>query len=187
MIKFQDGFDDLVIANKKNFTTVFVPDEKIQKIKSFTKDLIAAKKTESHHIRDPHQEEKRWLTGISGEAACEELLGLNIIDWSIGASAKFHVSDLKSEGYNLGVKTVEWGKFHVIFKVSRCPQILVFKISENEFKICGVANELCLNSFQDINLILSPYLRSRGTKTAFIGYGKIKPIYNIDDISKYRC
>ena len=84
-------------------------------------------------MRDPFQEEKRWFTGFCGEAACEELLGIEIIDWSIGSSEKYHVSDLKEQGYNVGVKTVEWGKFHVIFRTSRSPQIMVFKMKDVDF------------------------------------------------------
>ena len=186
MSKFQTGFNELVLPYEKKFRKVIVPEEKIQKIKLFTKQLISAKKNEDHHMRDPFQEEKRWFTGISGEAACEQLLDLEIIDWSIGASSKFHISDLKNEGYDLGVKTVEWGKFHVIFKVSRSPQIIVFKISDTEFRICGIADIQCLNSNQDLNLILSPYLRSRGSKTAFTGYEELKHISCLDDLSPYK-
>ncbi len=87
----------------------------------------------------------------------------------------------------MGIKTVEWGKFHVIFKISRYPQILVFKISDQEFKVCGLAPTEILNSQQDINLILSPMLRQRGTKTAFIGYRKLEPVVSISDLSKHRA
>ena len=44
------------------------------------------------------------------------------------------------------------------------------------FYICGLATVEVLNKYQSLDLILSPSLRKRGTKTGFYGFHKlIKP------------
>ena len=182
--EMKDKFTSDVVPLRDTFVSVTLSEEKILKVKRFVQQLIQAKIKERHHIRDPYNEEKRWTTGFGGEAACEKLLNLNIIDWTIGKSSKYHVSDLNPT-HNLGIKTVEWGKFHVIFRRSKDPQILVFKMTDREYLICGIASIDILNKHQDLNLILSPSLRAKGTKTAFTGYNHIKTIHKKDDIKQY--
>ena len=83
---------------------------------------------------------------------------------------------------NLNTKTVEKEKFPVIFRKSYKPEIIVVKQSDRVFYICGLATVEVLNKYQSIDLILSPSLRKRGTKTGFYGFHKlVRP----DGIKKY--
>ena len=62
------------------------------------------------------------MTGLLGELALEYTLGIKFIDWSIGKSADYHIPDIP--GYKVGIKTVEYGKFPIIFKKNYYPQII---------------------------------------------------------------
>lgn len=172
-----------VIPYKYNYTPLMVPDEKLLDIESFCLKVIEAKKSEQHHQSDPNQEFKRFYTGITGEAAIEEMLGVSFIDYTVGDSSTYHKSDLKSLGINVGIKTVEFGKFPIIFKKSYYPEIIVIKADPIHI-VCGVATVSVLNKFQSDDLILSPYLKSRGTKTGFYGFSELIPFKSIDDLRK---
>ena len=52
--------------------------------------------------------------------------------------------------------------------------------------VCGLATADVLNKYQDIDLILDPNLRNRGTKTGFYGFKYLQPLTNIGDIEKYK-
>jgi hypothetical protein len=176
------NYDDCVRNYSSTFVKVFLSNTKVEKIKIFVKKVIKEKKNESHHIVDSGMEEKRWATGFLGECAVEQFLDIEFIDFSVGSSIKYHVSDLKNIGYDCGVKTVEKGKFPVIFRKSYKPEIIVVKQSDRVFYVCGLASIDVLNEYQSLDLILSPSLRRRGTKTGFYGFHKlVKP----DSIKKY--
>jgi hypothetical protein len=176
------NYDDCVRKYSSTFVKVILSNTKVEIIQNFVKKVIRAKMNESHHIVDSSMEEKRWTTGFLGECAVEKFLDIEFIDYSVGSSEKYHVSDLKKIGYDCGVKTVEKEKFPVIFRKSYKPEIIVVKQSDRVFYICGLATVDVLNDYQSLDLILSPSLRRRGTKTGFYGFHKlIRP----DSIKKY--
>ena len=171
MIQYKDCIDKY----QDNFTQIEVNDDVVSKVKNFVSNIIKIKKNENHHIIDSGMEEKRWTTGYLGECAVEKFIGIKFVDFSIGDSFKYNVADLKSLGIDCGIKTVEKGKFPIIFKKSYKPEIIVIKESETLFHICGLATKEVLNKYQSTELILSPYLKSRGTKTGFYGFHKLIP------------
>lgn len=128
-------YEEYVNPFINNFVKVVLNEDKATKIKQFAGEIIKVKEKENHHIVNGYHEEKRFLTGFSGEAALEKLFGIEIIDWTIGESAKYHISDLKSVGYDVGIKTVEFGKFPIIFKNSHHPEIIVIKIDDFNFYV----------------------------------------------------
>ncbi len=166
------NYDDYVRAYSNNFAKVLIDDDSINKIKSFVNCVIEHKQIETHHIIDSGAEYKRWLTGLLGERAVEIYFNIQFMDFSIGDSKKYHVSDLTKAGYNCGVKTVEKGKFPIIFKESYKPEIILVKEvrRDNILWICGLAKPTVLNKYQSEDLIISPALRKRGTKTGFYGF-----------------
>ena len=166
-------YHDQVLKYKDQFVNISLDDLTVSKIENFVKEVVRRKKTESHHFVDRFQEEKRWKTGFLGEAAVEKFLNLKFMDLSIGCSRKYHISDLSSIGIDCGIKTVEFGKFPVIFKKSSKSEIIVIKNNDFLFSICGVATKKILNQYQDDDLILSPSLRAKGTKTGFYGFKKL--------------
>ena len=57
---------------------------------------------------------------------------------------------------------------------------------ENLVFVCGLADVEVLNRCQDDELILSPNLRRRGTKTGFWGFQFLTPINSLEDLSRYK-
>ena len=157
-------YDEYVTKFSDSFKRVRIDEEYVLKIKDFAKRLSDAKAREPHHLIDYGQELKRFTTGLLGEAALEKLFGITIIDWTIGDSPDYHFPDIP--GHTVGVKTVERGKFPVIFKKNKYPQIICIRSDymENLVFVCGLADVEVLNRCQDDELILSPNLRRRGTK-----------------------
>ena len=151
------------------------------KLNCFVDEVIKTKKTENHHKVDNGQEFKRWYTGFSGESALEEYLRVEYVDLTVGDSKQYHVSDLSKLKLDIGVKTVESGKFPIIFKRSYSPQVIIVKDNDSLY-ICGMATVEVLNKYQSDDLILSPSLKARGTKTGFYGFEHLKPFNNIDDL-----
>lgn len=144
------------------------------KLDNFVKVIVGKKKDELHHQSDPFNEASRWRTGIGGEIALEKFLGKSFVDLSLGESIDYHVSDLSKLGLNVGIKTVKHGKYPIIFKESERPEIIILRLDDETFSILGLASIDVLNKYQDKSEIVSPYLKSRGTKTAFTGLHKLK-------------
>ena len=140
------------------------------------------KKEEQHHISDPYNEAKRWRTGMGGELALEKFIGKVFVDLSIGNSNDYHVPDLSKLGLKVGIKTVELGKYPVIFKRSNKPEIIILKLDTNRYCILGLATVDVLAKYQDDDQILSPSLKARGTKTGFVGLYKLKRFKNFEEL-----
>jgi hypothetical protein len=139
----------------------------------YASQVIKQKSLESHHRVDSGQAYNRFLTGVLGEIAIEEYLNCEIVDWSIGNSNIYNVADLGCIGIDVGVKTVEYGKFPLIHKQVKRPEIINLKISNNEILICGVATISNMIQYSNDDLIKSPALRRRGTKTGFYGFKEL--------------
>ena len=108
------NYETYVKPYEHRFCKIVIPNQTISNIKLFTNDLIRAKQVEQTHQIDNNQEFRRFYTGLIGEAALEILLGIPIIDWNIGNSKNYNTPDIQSLG--IGIKTVEYGKFPIIFK-----------------------------------------------------------------------
>lgn len=164
-------YDTHVKPYEHRFVEVVVPQNKILMIQEFVGDVVRAKQLEQHHQIDSGQEYKRFYTGVLGEAALEILLDIPIIDYTVGHSKQYNVPDIQQ--YGIGIKTVEYGKFPVIFKHNTYGQIINLKASDNTVLVAGYAGPYILNELQDESLILSPALRARGTKTCFYGFNAL--------------
>ena len=154
------------------------------KLDEFIKDIVAKKMSEAHHKIDFGNEAYRWRTGMGGELALEQMLGKPFVDLSIGSSDDYHVPDLSKLGLEVGIKSVERGKYPVIFKRSTKPEIVILRLADDTFSILGLALVEDLNRYQDDSQILSPALRTRGTKTAFTGLHRLKKFNNLDELIK---
>ena len=84
----------------------------------------------------------------------------------------------------MGVKTVEMGKFPVIFKKEYQPELIVVKRNENTVILCGLATVDVLTRYQDDSLVLSAALRRRDTKTGFYGFEHLQKIETLDDVRR---
>ena len=174
----QEGYKEKVINHSNSFVSIKIEELLIKKTEEFAKEIVKTKLKERHHFIDNSQEIKRWKNGFLGEYAVEKFIGKKFVDLSIGDSKKYHVSDLSKLGIDWGIKTVEYGNFPIIFKNSFKDEIIVIKKTDQLFYICGLATKETLNKFQSEDLILSPGLRAKGTKTGFYGFSDLKtPTY----------
>lgn len=175
------SYEDYVVKYSSRFVRVLIDIKYCNQIIELVEKITEAKSSESHHLIDSRNEKKRFMTGLLGEAALEKLLGIEIIDWSVGNSSLYHRPDILD--YSVGVKTVERDKFPIIFKENSYPQIIcVRKPCTNAVFVCGLATVEVLNTFQDDSLILDENLRRRGTKTGFYGFDKLIPIRSLEDL-----
>lgn len=165
-----------------NRPLVTVPTAKIKRIHEFVHAVVEQKQKEEHHKVDKHNEHKRFYTGTLGEAAIEELLGVDIVDWNIGNSDAFNQADLRSIGINAGIKTVESGNFPIVHVHPRRPEIINIRLNDTQVYIGGLATLGILREYQDVDLIKSPSLRARGVKTGFYGVQQLKPFYNLNGL-----
>lgn len=175
-------YQECVENFRDRFIKVTLKDETVDKINKLAEDIAQKKIFEQHHMRDSGSERKRFSTGFLGEAALSNILKRPIIDWAIGDSKDYNKADLSKLGLKVGIKTVGWGYFPVIFKNSYYPEIIVLKDKPNELYVAGLATVDVLKTYQDDELIVSPNLRSRGVKTGFWGFEHLKKFHNLEEL-----
>lgn len=169
---------------KENSIRVDILAEEAQKVKTFAKQVVEMKQSESHHIIDGSKQIERFFTGTLGEVALEKILGVRFVDWSVGDSKDYNTPDLKILGLDAGVKTVELGKFPLIFKEPKYPEIFMFREGISAVYVLGAASVDVLKEYQEDCLVLSPELRSRGTKSGFYGLDKLKSFSSFDELKE---
>lgn len=173
-------YDTHVRPFAKNFTKIKMSDEDIKKANKWALDMQLAKLPEYYITMDIYSSHRRLFNGIIGEMAVEKLIGKEFIDWSIGDSKNYRSPDLKSLGYEIGIKTSEYGRFSVIYKKNEYPQIFVIyrPIDQTAF-VCGIADIQTLDTYQSDELLISPALKAKKIKTGFYGFEFLKPITEI--------
>ena len=158
---------------------VSLSDQEVQKAREFARSKAVAKLTERDHQIDNRSEVKRSFTGMTGEMAVEKLLGRSFVDWTVGHSGNYDHPDLDPIGVKLGVKTVTKGLHHAINIDNTYDQILVVKINDNTYEVCGLASAEVLNKYQDASLIKDKRMIER--KTGFVGYEHLIPAEFINE------
>lgn len=184
------NYSEEVLKYKNSFIRVEISEYDISTAKEFTKLKVERKLQEYQHKIDGDVEFKRTLTGIKGEIAIETFLGRQFIDWTIGDSRNYDKADLLPLGLNIGIKTVEFGKFPVVHKVIKRPEIITILENWNTILICGLASVPVLKKHQDDDLILNKKLRDKGTKTGFYGFDCLQEFKSVKDLINctwYRC
>lgn len=167
--------------NKDKFIDIQVSEEKINKIREFAEKLVEYKtKNENIHCIDGKNEVKRWVNGLMGEAALEQLLGLDIIDYSIGKSKDYNKPDIEQLG--MGIKTSQFGQFPLVEKSDAIyPQVICIKDNYvyGLIHICGVAHVDVLNKNKTDDLVFNQDILKAGYKTAFYGYDELGSVENL--------
>lgn len=169
---------------KNNMIYINLDSKILEKIDVFARNVIKAKEQEPHHQIDSGQEYKRFHTGLMGECAIEKLFNCKFIDWSIGNSNAYNVADLRTIGVNVGIKTVELGKFPIVHKKAHRPELICIKRTESKIILCGLATIEVLDSYQDDDLILSSNLRRRGTKSGFYGFEHLIKVASLEELKR---
>ncbi|MBR1424964.1 hypothetical protein IJ579_05325 [bacterium] len=182
--QYKNDYKKYVVPFAEGKLRITVDENTIASITDLANSIIKAKASEYHHKIDNGQEFKRFYTGLLGEAAMEKLLGIDIIDYSVGKSNYYNIADLSKQGLNIGVKTVELWKFPVIHKHVVRPEIINVRRDDTTIVCFGYAPISALKKYQNDNYILSPLLRMRGTKTCFWGFNELIPFNSLDELIK---
>jgi hypothetical protein len=184
------NYSEEILKYKDSFIKVILLESEIFVAKEFAKKKVERKLQEYQHKIDGDVELKRTLTGIKGEIAVEIFLKEKFIDWTIGDSRDYDKADLLPLGLSIGVKTVEFGKFPVVHKRVKRPEIITILENWNTVLICGLASVPVLKKYQDDDLIINKKLRDKGTKTGFYGFGCLQSFQSVKDLINctwYRC
>ena len=174
MLDIKDLYQQRVSNCAGNFVKVILNPLELKYIVDTATAIVHAKLNETAYRKDGASLTKRYVNGLKGEAAVGKLLGITIINPDVGVSVDFDTPDIP--GYNVGIKTVDYGNFPVIPKENTYPQIIcICHPSANEVVyVCGLAEVNTLNTFQHDDLILDPNLKVKGTKTGFFGFSQLK-------------
>ncbi|MEK5209563.1 hypothetical protein [Psychrobacillus sp. FSL H8-0510] len=164
MKNFKDVYTEALA--KSNRPRIKIDDEMRSKVDAYIGAIIERKKEEKEYQLDGGKLRKRYETGLFGELAVEKLLGMSFVDLTAGATENYRKSDLKDIGYAIGVKTVEHGKFPIIYRNNFGPEIIAVRDGE-EIVILGVATRSVLNNMQNDDLVLDPNIKK--AKTGFYG------------------
>lgn len=175
--KYQD--DVVPFLNKAVVIELTAAD--IELVREFAKQFQKAKSFEHLHQIDDEQEIKRYMTGFSAELALEKLLGVKILDTSLGKSENYNHADLKENGINVGIKCAHYGNYPVVFKKPYNAEIVTV-LRGNKVYVCGVASIQTMLDYADDNLILNAKFRARGVKSGFYGFDQLIPFTNLDEL-----
>jgi len=175
--KYQD--DVVPFLNKAVVIELTAAD--VELVREFAKQFQKAKSFEHLHQIDDEQEIKRYMTGFSAELALEKLLGVKILDTSLGKSEHYNHADLKDNGINVGIKCAHYGNYPVVFKKPYNAEILTV-LRGNKVYVCGVASIQTMLDYADDNLILNAKFRARGVKSGFYGFDQLIPFTNLDEL-----
>jgi len=152
-------------------------------IRAFVKKVIEKKRAEGgQYFTDPTSLAKRYYTGWCGESAVEKYIGKPFVDFSVGDSQSYYVPDLRSAGYEVGVKTVNKGDFPLLEIPSpsrpTTPQVIVVRSSKSDFHICGLATYEIVNDPTNFSplLVRSGGVLENGLKSAFYRFDKLTPL-----------
>jgi hypothetical protein len=177
------SFDYFVRQHLDSYPKVSLSTNKDAQIRSFVKKVIEKKRQEGgQYFKDPESLAKRYLTGWGGECAVEQHIGKLFVDFSVGDSNDYYVPDLRSAGYEVGVKAVNMGDFPLLRKPtpssSNTPQIIVVRESNLEYYICGVATYDVVNDPSNFSqlLVRSGGVLEVGVKSAFYRFDLLTSI-----------
>ena len=177
------SFDHFVRQHLDSYPKVSLSSNRDAQIRSFVKQVIEKKRAEGgQYFKDPESLAKRYLTGWGGECAVEQYIGKSFVDFTIGDSHDYYVPDLRSAGYEVGVKTVNMGDFPLLRKPtpssSNTPQIIVIRESRYDFYICGLATYDVVNDPSNFSqlLVRSGGVLEVGVKSAFYRFDLLTPL-----------
>ena len=179
-------YEELVVKHSDKFTRIEIPQTTLERINGFAPIIAARKSSEREYQIDDMQKIKRFTTGLKGEAAIEQLLGIPVIDWTIGNTEKYSHPDIP--GYNVGVKTVERNKFPIIKKSNPYPQIVCITSDKQDdlVFVCGLATPQVLNYFQSKEFVRDDKLKAKDWKTGFYGFGHLVNVTSLADLEQWK-
>lgn len=177
--KYQDDVEPYL----KNAVVIELTPSDIELVRDFAKQFQKAKSTERLHQIDDEQEIKRYMTGFSAELALEKMLGVKILDTTLGKSENYNHADLKQNGINIGIKCAHYGNYPVVFKKPYNAEIVTV-LKGNKVYVCGVASVQTMLEYADDTLILNAKFRARGVKSGFYGFSHLIPFKDLAELKQ---
>lgn len=174
-------YQDDVVPFLNNAIVIELTPTDVELVREFAKQFQKAKSSEHLHQIDDEQEIKRYMTGFSAELALEKLLGVKILDTSLGKSENYNHADLKDNGINIGIKCAHYGNYPVVFKKPYNAEIVTV-LRGNKVYVCGVASIQTMLDYADDNLILNAKFRARGVKSGFYGFDQLISFKSLDEL-----
>lgn len=174
-------YQDDVVPFLNTATVIELTAADVELVREFAKQFQKAKSFEHLHQIDDEQEIKRYMTGFSAELALEKMLGVKILDTTLGKSENYNHADLKENGINIGIKCAHYGNYPVVFKKPYNAEIVTV-LRGNKVYVCGVASIQTMLDYADDNLILNAKFRARGVKSGFYGFDQLIPFNNLDEL-----
>lgn len=174
-------YQDDVVPFLTNTTVIELTPDDVDLVREFAKRFQKEKSFEHLHQIDNEQEIKRYMTGFSAELALEKMLGVKILDTTLGKSENYNHADLKGNGINIGIKCALYGNYPVVFKQPYNAEIVTV-LKGNKVYVCGVASVQTMLNYSDDNLILNAKFRARGVKSGFYGFDQLIPFKNLEEL-----
>ena len=183
LVRITEQYETVVVPKLASYLTIEIPTDKIAKLTDFVTRLVEYKlATDKKYQIDSGELTKRCYNGFLGELAIETLTGIDFMDWTIGHANAYHIGDLASMGYNVGVKSSELGNFPVVPNNPTRPELICVIMSDTTVKVAGLAVKSVLFDYQSDALIKSGTLSAKGTKTGFYGFEALIPIRNLEEL-----
>jgi hypothetical protein len=190
-------YRNIIEPNLQSFIRVEFTKQELLPIIELTKKVAEEKLKEKNYKIDGFGLHKRFMSGFISELAIERLLGINIIDYeqveNKTHSKYFNTPDLQNAGFNVGVKSAEYGKVPLIPTHNTYSQIICIRDTPKSVLVCGIATPEVLNDFQTEDLILAPSLKRinedkrrqgniKNIKTGFYGFNHLLNINTIQSL-----
>lgn len=193
-------YSNYIEPNIENCIRIEFTKQELLPIIELTKQIVEDKQkgNERNHRVDNISAHKRFMTGLIGELALERIFNINIIDYNQADnqthSKFFNRPDLEKAGFNIGVKTVEYGKVPLIPSYNNYSQIICIRDTPKSVIVCGIATPEILNEYQSEALIIANSIKrinnikkkegnTRTIKTGFYGFHKLKDIKSLKEYS----
>ena len=169
----------------KSFNKITLDKEHSEKVKSTILRLMNEKQRSlKRSLTDKEKESfKRNYMQIAGEAALEQFLDIDFVDYkTAGNHKKPFINKLLNDKGQVDTCTFSHGYFPLVYPRTYRKTIFICMVTKNEFYICGVGEPNIINGYTKQSLVQNEYLRSLG-KTAFFGFDHLKPMPS--DLGKF--
>lgn len=185
---FYDPYEKLIAPFEDRFPDVHLTQGEVALVREFCIKVAERKRKEGLYKRDGRGIEGRFFTGFCGELAHQKFIKREVVDFSVGDSRNFTISDLKSAGLDCGVKTGKRGDFPKVPINPIEPEVIVLKLTDTHYKICGVAFPDILkenSGDKDIDEVyMDDRLMARNVKTCFYGHAYLTQYYNFKQLNE---
>ncbi len=185
MAFYTKGDLDKFIKEHPDTVALRISDGAYSKIENFAKEIVKyKKKNEMIHKVDGDKETRRQVVGLMGEYALEKILGINIIEQTVGDSCDYNHPDIP--GYAVGIKSAHIGYFPLVPKKNNYAQIItIVDLWYRCVYVLGLATPGTLNVYQTDKYVTES-VKKFGQKKAFVGFEHLLPVHSLEDLKDWK-